>query len=191
MKKNISDHLARAFFDRKIEEGREKSFFFFIALSIAAIVTFIFLASFLLRPGKQKGVKVLGQSIALQSYEGPFVLNFDFNGAFSKIESLNIEIPKIDLSNFDVLNFSIRLKNADASSLGALRVSVSNTRNEVSHLYISGIHDSWKRVSMPFSEFKKICDWSNLSQLSFTLEEWNLHPKSGELLIDDIEFSKK
>ncbi|PIZ83982.1 MAG: hypothetical protein COX96_06120, partial [Candidatus Omnitrophica bacterium CG_4_10_14_0_2_um_filter_44_9] len=98
--------------------------------------------------------------------------------------------PDIDLSNYKRLSFSIRLKDADTRQLGSVKVGLVNIRKETSSLYVSDINNSWKKLSLPFSDFGKIQDWTRPIKITFTLEEWNIFAKKGELLIDGVEFSK-
>ena len=93
-----------------------------------------------------------------------------------------INIPDIDLSGYGALKFSVRLKDAGEHKLGVLKVGVMNKRKEFSSLYVPEINNRWKRIILPFSEFNQIRSWSDVAQLSFTLEEWNSY-KNGNFAV--------
>lgn len=188
MKKEVSDHIAKAFLEKRLKKSDEKApFLTIITLSVIITLVFVTVLSFWLSPRKFLS---LGQNIVLEKHDGPYVLDFNFLDSPSKVESLTIEIPDIDLSAYNKLKFSIRSSGSETVSLGALKVGLVNKRKETSSLYIQGVNNKWKRVSLPFADFKDFRNRSNLTQLTFTLEEWNLYPKKGGLLVDDIQFSK-
>ena len=190
MKKEVSDHIAKAFFENKNNKKNYRSFSLGLVLTLGVIITFILVVTFLLKSDK-KNILVLGQKILLEKHDGPYVLNFNFSDSSSKVESLIIDIPDIDVSAYTKLKFSVRIKDTDTRKLGVLKVALTNRRKESSNLYISEIDNAWKEINVSLSDFNRIHDWSNLAKLSFTIEEWNLFPKKGELLIEGIEFSKK
>lgn len=189
MKKEVSDHIARTFLENKTDKKRDKSFFPFIVLSLGLVIGSVSVTSFLFKPNG-RNLSILGERLVLEKHDGPHVLNFNFSDSVSKLGRLTIDIPEINLSAYKKLRFSVRLKDADIRKLGRLKVVLMNRRKETSSLYISEVDNSWKEIVLPLSDFKNIRTWSDLAQLSFAIEEWNLYPKKGSLLIDDIEFSR-
>ncbi|OIO36403.1 MAG: hypothetical protein AUJ74_02590 [Candidatus Omnitrophica bacterium CG1_02_44_16] len=189
MKKEVSDHLAKAFFDKRDTKKEDKSFIFYIAVSLLFVAVLLFVSGFLTKPNL-KGYYIRDEKLVFEKHDGPYILNFNFRDSSSKIETLAINIPDIDLSNYKRLSFSIRLKDADTRQLGSVKVGLVNIRKETSSLYVSDINNSWKKLSLPFSDFGKIQDWTRPIKITFTLEEWNIFAKKGELLIDGVEFSK-
>ena len=47
----------------------------------------------------------------------------------------------------------------------------------------------WGDFRIPFEDFDLISDWSNINEVSFILEAWNVEKEKGILLIDNICFS--
>ncbi len=189
MKKEVSDHIAKAFFETKAVKKNDDRLLFYIVVSLLFVACFIFVSSFFLGP-KFKQIAQQGQNIIFEKHDGPYVLSFNFQDAQSKIETLNIDFPDVDLSAYKRIVFSIRMKDGGAQKLGAVKVSLVNKRRESSSQYLSDIKNSWRKLSLPLSDFGKIQDWTHLSKISFSLEQWNIVPVKGELLIDGIEFSK-
>jgi hypothetical protein len=189
MKKEISDHLAKAFFERKEKKKEDSSFIFYIAVSLLFVAGLLFVSGFLSKPNI-KGFYICDEKLVFEKHDGPYVLSFNFKDSSTKIETLVINIPDIDFSTYKHLSFSIRLKDADTRQLGYVKVGLVNIRKETSSLYLSDINNSWKKLSLPFSDFGKIQDWTRPVKILFTLEEWNTFAKRGELLIDGVEFSK-
>jgi len=189
MKKEISDHLAKAFFDKKEKKKEDKSFVFYIVVSLLFVAVLLFVSGFLSKPSL-KGYYIRDEKLVFEKHDGPYILRFNFQDSSSKVETLVINIPDIDLTSYKRLSFSVRLKDADTRQLGSVKVGLVNIRKETSNLYLSDINNSWKKLSFPFSDFGKIQDWTRPTKILFTLEEWNTFAKRGELLIDGVEFSK-
>jgi hypothetical protein len=189
MKKIVSDHLAAAFFEKKVPKKKNQQPLFYITL-ICCVLLILFLIVFGGRLGRTRRIDIGGQHILLEKHDGPYVLNFNFPDATTKVEALVIDVPDMGLSNYKFLKFSARLVDVDSSQKGTLCVGLTNRRNETSSFYISDINRSWKKIKVPFARFDKIHDWSGVFKLSFTLEEWNQSSKKGKLLVDGLEFSK-
>jgi len=189
MKKIVSDHLAAAFFEKKAPKKKNSQTLFYSGLA-AFIILFFVLLILLFSRGSIKGIVLHGQNILLEKHDGPYVLNFDFPGATTRVEALAIDVPDMDLSSYEYLRFSARLTDINSSEKGTLRVGLTNHRNETSSLYITAIDSSWKKVNLSLARFDKIHDWSGAFKLIFTLEDWNQSAKKGKLLVDGLEFSK-
>jgi hypothetical protein len=189
MKKEVSDHLAHVFLETRPaqKQKKEKSFFYFLALSPGLITVFIL--GLTLWPRFAPRVLVLkNEALRLERRDGPYHLRFDFSQSAGNPAALDIEMPDADLRRYKKIAFLARLRDAGAHRLGTLKVSLVNKRKETSSRYISEVDSSWKKIVVPFSAFGNIQDWSHLSFLTFTLEPWNALSKKGELLIDDIQF---
>jgi len=192
MKKEISDHIASTFFEKKKKPPRKKDrkslskrilLFLLTALFILAAIKVVATTRF-------TGLHVV-RRLGLIKHDGPFRLNYNFlNRATSKIEVLTIDMPEIDLREYKAIRFSLRMMDNDNQKDGIVKVSLTNRRKETSSLYIQNIGPSWKVIEIPRENFHALNDWSQLNQLSFTVEEWNLRRKEGVLLIDGVEFVK-
>ncbi|HAJ56565.1 MAG TPA: hypothetical protein DCL35_02220 [Candidatus Omnitrophica bacterium] len=191
MKKEISDHLAKAFLETKARQKKkyDTSFVFYIAISAVLLAAFVFSTTILANLSSDK-IRAKAESLRLERYDGPYSLKFDFSGSASNIAALDIDIPDAGLNRFTKLAFFARMRKADDSRASTLKVSIVNKRRETSSQYVTGINSSWKKIIVPFSGSDKMRDLSGPIVLSFTLEPWNISAKKGELLIDDIQFLK-
>ena len=93
----------------------------------------------------------------------------------------------MDAAKYRSLRFSVRAK--DGGNPGVVKVVIRSRTNETSAYYIQGIVGDWQDYSIPFDQFKQISDWTDLKDVSFVLESWNMENKKGILLIEDIGFS--
>jgi len=192
MKKEVSEHLARVFFETKSvlkrPKIREYNFFSFLFVSLGLVLGLIYGVNLLGHRGQRNTLQAT-QSLGVERYGGPYRLKFDFHDNPSKIEALHIELANLDLKDFTTVRFSSRLRG-DARDLGSLKIVLESARRESHAVYTPGVASFWRRLDIPLEEFKSIHDWSRVTRLSFVLEPWNVKARSGELLIDNIEFSR-
>ena len=190
MKKEVSEHLSRAFFENKKPKKPEKKSALFFILSGCGVLVLIFA---IIWWGKvdQRPFLAQGQDLILEKNDGPYEIDFDFSKAPTKVKNLAIDLGGMDIHRYESLTFSIRIPDGATRQSNSVKVILVNNRKEAASLYISNINNSWKKITVPFSEFSGIHDWTSLVQLSFVLEEWNVLPKNGQLLVDQIGFSKK
>lgn len=56
---------------------------------------------------------------------------------------------------------------------------------------LSGITDEWQEFSIPFEKFRRIKDWSALTELVVVFDDINSNPKKGAVLVDEIKFTRE
>jgi len=192
MKKEVSEHLARAFFETKNALKRPKPtqhhFLLFVLVSLGLVLGLIHGVNLLGRMGQRYTLDA-SPSLGVERHGGPYSLKFDFKDNPSKIEALHIDLPSLDLKDFSRVRFSSRLRG-DARDLGFLKVVLESTRRESHAVYTPGVASFWRRLEIPLKEFNNIHDRSRVARISFILEPWNVKARAGELLIDNIEFSR-
>ncbi len=191
MKKEVSDHLAKVFFEsrpaQKIKKTR--SLFDYAILSVGVLAVMV-LASMLITKNRFFSVTADPEILKIERYDGPRVLKFDFSKEMSGAETLFVGLPELDLSKYHKVGFSVRLLEPQTRRKAALKVSIVNKRREISSLYIRQINHSWKQVIVPFTAFRELGDRSIVTGILFSLEPWNTSAETGRLLIDDIQFLK-
>ena len=191
MKKEVSDHLAKMFFEVKPAQKtkRERSFFDYVVLSVG-VLTVLVLAVTLIVKNKSFGITAHPEVLKLERYDGPHVLKFDFSKELSGAETLYVGLPDLDLRQYRKVGFNVRILEPQTRRMAALKVSIVSKRKEISSLYIRQINHSWKSIVIPFFAFGNVSDWSGIAGISFSLEPWNTSAEKGKLLIDDIQFLK-
>ena len=185
-KKDIYEHLAKIYLDtpsvkkkKSKTQAKDHKNFIIIAAAIALGLTALVSARLYLH-------KPLQQSIALVLSPGAVKMNYHFDPTQKEIFSLNLN--KANLSRFNTLGFSAKKSNPD--DIISLRVEFTNAFNEKSEIYLKDIPDKWKYYELKFSEFKTISDWSQMSDVSFIVEEWNTRENKGLVYIDNVRMFK-
>ena len=185
----IYDHLAQVYLGKRtktdIKKKRQFNAWLVINIFITAIIftsAFYGLTAFLTHQNSS-----LKSRIIFSLHNGPVRIEYDLTDSFSPVKTFAVNVPPIDASRYDKIKFSIRGKEEGVP--GVVRVVVKNRLNEESSYYVQGVGLDWQEFSIPLDEFKQITDWSNLTDISFVLESWNINDKKGLVLIDNLCFS--
>ena len=93
----------------------------------------------------------------------------------------------MDVTKYRAIAFSVRAK--EEGNPGVVKLVITNHKNETSSYYVMGIDPKWQEWEIPLEDFQQITDWTNVKDVSFVLESWNVNKRKGIILVDDIHFS--
>lgn len=184
-KKDIYEHLAKIYLDASGNKPKQKKdyprskLFFFFALAV------IFLIAALILPGIAKN-KFQNFEIALVIQPDLAKINFNFDPAKKEIYSMNLN--RLNLAKYKSLAFAVKKNNY--KDITSLRIEFTNSFKEKSEIYLKDIPLRWKDFKIALSDFKGITDWSEMSNVSFIIEQWNTKEKHGIVYVDNIRFLK-
>lgn len=185
----IYDHLAQVYLGKrgKTEIKKKKQFNAWLVINIfitAIIFTSAFygLTAFLTHHNSS-----LQSRIIYSLHNGPVRIEYDLTGSFPPVKTFAVNVPTVDASKYDKIQFAIRGKEEGVP--GVVKVVVKNRLNEEASYYIQGVGLDWQEFSISLDEFEEITDWSNLIDISFVLESWNIDDKKGLVLIENLCFS--
>lgn len=183
-KKEIYEHLANIYLDASSSKKnrRKKKYLNPIVFSAAIFLVVAASAAVFFTVSRSYSRVALPSEIALIFSSDPVKINFNFNPA--KKETYAIELNRLDLAKYRALGFSARKANVNSSI--ALRIELVNAFRERSEIYFRDIPYGWQDYRVDFARFKNITDWSEMSTVSFSVEEWNAKEKNGIVLIDNV-----
>ncbi len=188
-KKEIYEHLANIYLDASSKSSKKKHRINFYSKSIQKIaliglVMFLGLGS-LVTYSHVQNRNHPGQ-IALFLYQDTAKINFNFDPA--KKETFFLNLKQLNLSKYKSLAFSVRKTNP--KDIISLRIEFTNRFNERSEVYIKDILNKWGEQKIDFERFAKMNDWTQMKELAFSVEEWNVREKSGIVFLDNIRVLK-
>ena len=185
----IYDHLAQVYLGKRsktdIKKKRQFNAWLVINICITAIIftsAFYGLTAFLTQHNSP-----LQSRIIFSLHSGPVRIEYDLTDSFSPTKAFTINVASVDASRYGKIQFSIRGKEDGVP--GVVRIVVKNQLNEEASYYVQGVGFNWQEFSISLDEFKQITDWSNLTDISFVLESWNVDDRKGLVLIDNLCFS--
>jgi hypothetical protein len=188
-KDEIYDHLAQVYLGkrRKEQDAHKKEFNAWLLINI--FITVIIFASafygfsaFLVQKGS-----FLDRGVVFALHRGLVRMEYDFNNAGTPEKSFSLSIPSMDIAKYSKLHFAIRAR--EEGTPGIVKIVLRNKKNETAYFYVKNVGLSWQNVDIPLETFKDISDWTNLNEVSFVLESWNVEKNKGMVLIEDISFS--
>lgn len=184
-KKEIYEHLAKIYLDAssKKKKRTKTHLRLYNNLFIIGLILLISTGTALVSSSKKKN---LPSEIALFITNEPSKINFNFNPA--KKETFTINLNRLNLSHFKTLAFSV--KNTDSKDILSLRIEFTNNFKEKSEIYLRNVPAKWKEFKIAFLDFKNISNWSEMANVSFSVEEWNASKDKGVLYIDNVRFLK-
>ncbi len=185
-KKDIYEHLAKIYLDASsTKNNKAKRFPPIFKKIIIVIIFFAFGLSGALFLKFQKS-KLYSSETALVLVPDIAKINFHFDPARKETFSLNLK--NLNLTRYSTLAFSA--KKANYQDNISLRVEFTNVFKEKSEVYFKDIPHNWQDYKVNFSGFKTISDWSEMANLTFTIEEWNVREKIGVVYIDNVRVLK-
>jgi len=185
-KKEIYEHLAKIYLDASLKHTKKRTHRYSLFKNRYTYflgIIFIFSLSLLVFFNITRH-KSLNSEIALILQPEAIKINFHFDPARKEIYSIGLN--KLIISTFKTLAFSA--KKANYQDNISLRVEFRSAFKEKSEVYLKDISHKWQDYKIALSEFKNISDWSEVSTLSFIVEEWNVREKRGVVYVDNIRF---
>ena len=184
-KKDIYEHLAKIYLDASSNKKKKSRIIPGYARNILlAAIIFVFAAGGYLLANY--GKNPYRSEIALVLLNDSAKINFHFDPA--KKEVYTLDLNHLNLGRFNTIGFHV--KKADQRDIISLRVEFTNSFREKSEVYVRDIPRRWKDYRISLSDFKGINDWSDITALSFTVEEWNVMENNGVVYLDNVRLIK-
>jgi hypothetical protein len=186
---DIYDHLAQVYLGKKTKVEQKKKQQFNAWLVINILITVIIFSSsiygltaFLAHRGDS-----LQNHVIFSLNSRPIRINYNLVYPYPPVKSFSLEIPEVNTAKYKSLQFSVR--GMDEGYPEVMRIEMRNHKNEVASVYIRGLQKDWRNINIPLADFQQITDWSDIAEVSFIFESWNIQKKKGIVLIDDVCFS--
>lgn len=184
-KKDIYEHLAKIYLDASSNKKKKARIIPAYARNIllAGVILAFGAGTFLLASHVKSPFR---SEIALVLLNDPAKINFHFDPAKKEVYSLDLN--HLNLGRFNALGFQV--KKADQRDMISVRVEFANSFREKSEVYIRDIPRRWKDYRISLADFKGINDWSDITGLTFAVEEWNVRENKGVVYLDNVRLIK-
>lgn len=106
-----------------------------------------------------------------------------YNGLWMKLNGQNA-------TEYNTLNFYIRGEGLN-NFTKRVKLELKDMNNRPSPYIVSGITETWQKISIPFEKFRRIQDWSALNEFVVVFDDINSNPKQGTILVDHVTISKE
>jgi len=185
-KKDIYEHLAKIYLDASSKKKKKTKYslkptqllvVFLFSVAILSLGLYNFRQSH-----KEKDAQSCDTSLFITLDAAK--INFNFDPA--KKETYSVNLNKLNLAGFKSVQFSARKK--DNAGKIALRIDMINSFREKSEIYVPDIKHKWQDYKINLSDFKHINDFSEMNNITFSVEAWNTKNDKGIVYIDDVRF---
>ena len=105
-----------------------------------------------------------------------------YNGFWMKLEGA-------DFRPYKNLCFSVR-GNKSAGFTDKFKIELKNAKGEVGRALVTSITNEWQEKVIPFSNFRGISDFSEMTEFVIVFDDVTSSPKTGIINIDDIYVTK-
>lgn len=103
-----------------------------------------------------------------------------YNGFWTKLQNQ-------DLKAYKELVFFVK-GDEEKGFTRRFKVELKNP-TQVSSFLVSGITSEWQKVVVPLKKFKRITDWSKMTEFVIVFDDLTSNPKEGIIYFDDIYFT--
>jgi hypothetical protein len=184
-KKDIYEHLAKIYLDASTKKtGKERTQSKLYRNIFVISVIFVFALSLGMFFNYRRH-KTMSSETSLVLLSEAAKLNFHFGPA--KKETYSFTLNKLNLSTYKMLAFNVKKINYGNI---ALRVEFVNPFKEKSEYYLKDVPNKWGEFKVKLADFKGINDWTEMSGLQFSVEEWNAKDNKGVVYIDNVRLLK-
>jgi len=188
-KEDIYDHLAQVYLGKRkvVDEKKKREFNAWLVINIFITViifssAFYGLTAFLTQNGSS-----FQNNIIFSLHRGTIQFDYNFKNNMSDEQVFSLSIPKMEVSKYHNIQFSIRGK--EEGTPGIVKVVFRNQMKEEAAYYIQGVGLDWRNFDIPLEDFKQITDWDSINEILFVVETWNVDKKKGIVLIENVSFS--
>ena len=106
-----------------------------------------------------------------------------YNGFWMKLNSL-------DATQYNTVNFYLK-GDTTAGFSKRVKIELKDDSKVPSQFIIAGVTDQWQKFSIPFEKFRRVKNWSALSEFVVVYDDINSNPKKGTIFIDQVTFSQE
>ena len=117
-------------------------------------------------------------------------LDYDVDSPNPAYNGFWMKLNGEDATAYNTLNFYIK-GDVKAGFTKRIKIELKDMTNKPSPYIVSGITDQWQKISIPFSKFRRITDWSSLNEFVIVFDDVNSNPKTGAIAVDHITLSKQ
>lgn len=117
-------------------------------------------------------------------------LDYDVDSPNPAYNGFWMKLNDLDASAYNTLNFYIR-GDAQAGFSKRVKIELKDSSKQPSPYILSGITETWQKVSIPFEKFRRVKNWDALTEFVVVFDDINSNPKSGTMFIDNVTFSSE
>lgn len=116
-------------------------------------------------------------------------LDYDVESPNPAYNGFWMKLNNFDATPYNTVVFDLK-GDAKAGFTKRVKIEVKDAAGNSPYI-VSGVTDQWQEFSIPFEKFKKIKDWSKLTEFVVVFDDINSNPKKGSILLDHVRFTRE
>ena len=117
-------------------------------------------------------------------------LDYDVDSPNPAYNGFWIKLNSIDATPYNTLTFYIKGDQA-AGFTKRVKIELKDKSNKSSSYVVGNVTGEWQKVSILFDKFRRINDWTALTEFVIVFDDLNSKPKKGTVYIDQIALVKE
>ena len=113
--------------------------------------------------------------------------NYDVDSPNPAYNGFWMKLNNLDATKYNTVNFAVKGDTAKGFTK-RIKIEVKDATGSSPYI-LSGVTDQWQNVSIPFEKFRKIKDWSKLTEFVIVFDDINSSPKVGSVQVDNVTLS--
>jgi len=115
-------------------------------------------------------------------------IDYDVDSPNPAYNGVRTSLKGFDASGFTSLNFFIK-GDSERGFSKKLKIEMIGANKRPSPYIVNDITNQWQKISIPFSEFFMVKDWSTVESFVVVFADIANDPKVGTFYLDHIHFS--
>ena len=115
-------------------------------------------------------------------------LDYDVDSPNPAYNGFWMKLNNFDATQYNTLSFCLK-GDAKKGFTKRLKIELKGADAKASPFIVTGITDQWQEFLIPFDKFRRISDWSGLTEFVVVFDDINSNPKAGAMFIDHVKFT--
>lgn len=117
-------------------------------------------------------------------------LDYDVDSPNPAYNGFWMKLNDLDVTAYNTVNFYIKGDKTNGFTK-RVKIELKDSTKQPSPYILSGVTDTWQKISIPFEKFRRIKNWDALSEFVVVFDDINSNPKSGTIFVDNVTFSSE
>jgi len=117
-------------------------------------------------------------------------LDYDVDSPNPAYNGFWMKLNNTDAAAYNSLTFYVK-GDPKAEFTRRVKIELKDKTGKPCSYVVANVTDEWQKIAIPFDKFRRITDWTALSELVVVFDDVNSRPKKGTIYIDQVTFSKE
>ncbi len=117
-------------------------------------------------------------------------LDYDVDSPNPAYNGFWMKLNNTDATPYNSLSFYVK-GDSKTGFTKRVKIELKDKTGKPCSYVVANVSNEWQKISIPFDKFRRITDWTALTELVLVFDDVNSRPKKGTIYIDQVTFSKE